>query len=115
MTLGDLLFIMGPDERVQVLYPVEEEAMDEPNDGTLINHKDFGPCFMIDSDAIDLLVVVPKILEDRPIASIESIITKVEAGNRNYSTPALRIILQGEDKVTGREVGGIEDAEYREV
>lgn len=97
--IEDLLYLIEPSEPVSILVPIEEEAMDEANDGKYMLHNVYGPCYVYEETALDLFVSTPKVVLERDIATIESIMTK----DHNAVVPAIRIIMKEEDKVTYRE------------
>ena len=100
MTIEDLLFIIGPQEQVSILYPVEDEVMDEPFDGSCMVHNVYGPCMIFENRAIDMYVSLPKSLKGVQVANVESIVTK---DKDNHVTSAIRIILKEADRITYRE------------
>lgn len=100
LDIEDILFVLEPTEQVSILQPVEDDVIDEPFVGEYLNHHIYGPCRVVEGSAIDIYTELPKCLTGAEVATMESIITKID----KVTVPAIRIVVKPEDKITGREV-----------
>lgn len=103
--IEDLLFTISPDDYVSILTPVEDDVMDEPFDGSCMNHPTYGPCIISEGIALDMYISTPKHLIGAEVANIESVITKMDVvGGKKASIPAIRIVVKAKDKKSIREM-----------
>lgn len=105
--LEDILFLMEPEESVQVCQLVpDEEALDAENDGVFLRIGDRYYILLAEGMACEMYVDLKTDILEKRVTSLQSIMTRVAidpAGALTAASPATRFFVEAKDEETDRD------------
>lgn len=105
--LADILFLMEPEESVQVCQLVpDEEALDAENDGVFLKIGDRYYILLAEGMACEMYVDLKADILEKRVASLQSIMTRIAidpAGALTAASPATRFFVEAKDEETDRD------------